>query len=228
MKFLREIPSRVIHVEKRAIVARVPLAGSGHTRTMALGSVRLGKPRVIAICAFVVLLVGVPLVAPTAPARADSHHLGSWESIAPMLKGRSSFGATTGPCPAPPKGPGVGRCIYAVGAFTLADGNLMAEFYDPSAPTLGWRDLPQMAAPLGRSGVSAATGADGRIYAFGINLYDMVSVEAYNPRTNLWEPVPPPVFSPRNGMAAVADAEGRIYALGGGYPSATANVEVYD
>jgi len=189
--------------------------------------------RAFVLCVLAAVLVGVPLVAPITPARANSH-LGSWATIADMQRARFSTGATTGPCPAPP--PETfdrnRRCVYAIGGnYTLTDVNLMAEYYDPA--DRGWHGLPPMTAAAGLQQVAAATGSDGRIYAFGYAYpFNSVTVEAYNPALNIWEPVPPPVYSARPGAAAVADAEGRIYLLGGklgdGYLDATDKVEVYD
>jgi len=187
------------------------------------------------LCALAAVLVGVPLVAPVTPARAAVDYSGSWVGIADMQKARYHFGATTGACPASPEKTDPGKCVYAVGTYTYADANLMAEYYDPAFPGLGWRGLPPMVSPLGRGQAATATGNDGRVYVFGSSIDESVSVEAYDPARNIWEPVPPPLNPNRRSPAAVADAMGRIYVLGGSAdyslgssPPPTADVEMYD
>lgn len=85
------------------------------------------------------------------------------------------------------------------------------EAYTPSTNT--WTTVANMPEP--RTGMAAATGTDGRIYAIGGESAPMVRV--YTPGTNTWTILPGLSKHEdvgRSGLAATA-ASGRIYAIGG-------------
>jgi Ca2+-binding RTX toxin-like protein len=80
--------------------------------------------------------------------------------------------------------------------------------YDPATNT--WEHKADMT--FARSGLAAATGPDGRIYAMGgagLNV-----VEAYTPATNTWTTVTP-MSTTRINFGAATGSDGRIYAIGG-------------
>src|SRR5437868_4466609 len=92
-----------------------------------------------------------------------------------------------------------------------------------------WVTLAAMPTP--RSGLAAATGADGRIYAIGgadASGNPLATVEAYNPTTNTWTTAAN-LNTPRSGLAAVEGTDGRIYVIGGMAASGLTNlVEAYN
>src|SRR5438132_583553 len=87
-----------------------------------------------------------------------------------------------------------------------------------------WVTLAAMPTP--RSGLAAATGADGRIYAIGganASGTALATVEAYNPATNTWATIAS-LNTARSGLAAAEGSDGRILAFGGKSTSALTNV----
>jgi N-acetylneuraminic acid mutarotase len=122
----------------------------------------------------------------------------------------------------------------------------------PRRPTPVTTELAPM--PTARENLGVVTGADGTIYAIGgqLVLPPQVStpgtaqqpptilrtVEAYDPKTNLWSSAPP-LPAPRQGMGVSRGPDGRMYVLGGiavpgtpfpnnGYMSGLRTVFIYD
>ena len=85
--------------------------------------------------------------------------------------------------------------------------------------------------PTARTLLAAATGPDGRIYAFGGSSGD--TAEAYDPIADTWSTVAP-MPTPRSLLSAATGSDGRIYVLGGSavpvpFPDPPFNtVEAYD
>ncbi len=102
------------------------------------------------------------------------------------------------------------------------------EVYTPSTNT--WATAANMQTP--RLGLTAAAGADGRIFAIGGDTLGghagtTTTVEAYSPATNTWAIVAS-MTVPRSGHAAAIGADGRIFAVGGySGPQSTASAEAY-
>jgi N-acetylneuraminic acid mutarotase len=95
-------------------------------------------------------------------------------------------------------------------------------------PALSWNTVAGM--PTARSGLAAAVGADGRIYAIGGTSAagPLATVEAYSPATNSWATAAS-ISVPRTGLAAVEGSDGRIYVIGGMGASGLTNVvEAYN
>lgn len=146
----------------------------------------------------------------------------NWTAVAPMPTARALLGAATGPD---------GR-IYAIGGENSCSNgvcNVLAtvEAYTPS--TDSWSTVASL--PIARSGLVAATGGDGRIYALAgyDGHHSVTTVEAYAPATNSWSTVAPmPTAWP--GFTAAAGRDGRIYAMGGDVSGSTGStsLEVYD
>jgi len=109
-----------------------------------------------------------------------------------------------------------GQTIYVVGGYdaTTKQRNTMYLYHAGV-----WSAGPAM--PTARANLSAALGADGRIYAIGgYNQADgfLATVEAYNPPYARWDaatPLPTAVGC----LAAVSTPRGQIYAIGGNYTS---------
>ena len=105
-----------------------------------------------------------------------------------------------------------------------------------SAPfgTRGWTTVAPLLAPKDLHG--AATGNDGRVYAFGGTSNDgppvTATVFAYDVSANSWVAVAPLAAGPRRNFAYGSDFSGLIYAIGGynftGPPFALSRVEQYD
>ena len=112
--------------------------------------------------------------------------------------------------------------IYAVGGRNNPNSTLNTlEAYIPTVglrlrPGPGvWTD-PLAPMPTARSGLAAAAGRDGRIYALGGSDggAPLSVVEAYDPSQDAWTTVAP-MTTARDGLAAATGPDGRIYALGG-------------
>lgn len=133
-----------------------------------------------------------------------------WTTVASMPTARAGLAAATG---------SDGR-IYAIGGsnnFSTANlkgaGLTTVEAYTPASGR--WATVASM--PTARSGLAAATGSDGRIYAIGgysSKGVGVSSVDAYTPSTNRWATVAP-LPTARGGLAAATGSDGRIYAIGG-------------
>ena len=105
-----------------------------------------------------------------------------------------------------------------------------------SAPfgTRGWTTVASLPAP--KELLGAATGNDGRVYAFGGTSNDgppvTATVFAYDVTADSWVAVAPLAAGPRRNFAYASDASGLIYAIGGydftGPPFALGRVEQYD
>jgi len=154
----------------------------------------------------------------------------TWSSARPMLTARNHQGAAL-----------IGGKIYVVGGrigstfiIGLSTNVNTNEAYDVASDT--WSSVFGMPTP--RSGVGVAV-LSGRMHVLGGEAYlnDLVGTyrthEAYDPRTNSWERLPP-MPTPRHGLA-VAEIGGRMYAVsgsnvaGGGGPHEGVKVnEVYD
>lgn len=96
-----------------------------------------------------------------------------------------------------------------------------------SGSSSSWSAVASMPGP--RSGLGAATGSDGRIYAVGgfDGEVSIAKVGAYQPSSHSWSPVGP-LSVPRAYLAAAAGGDGRIYAIGGELVGvASAVVEAY-
>jgi N-acetylneuraminic acid mutarotase len=154
----------------------------------------------------------------------------TWSSVRPMLTARNHHGAAL-----------IDGKIYVVGGrvgstfiIGLSTNVSTHEVYDVAKNT--WSSV--LGVPTARSGVGTAV-LNGRLHVLGGEAYlnDLVGTyrthEAYDPRTNNWERLPP-MPTPRHGLA-VAEIGGKIYAVsgsnvaGGGGPHEGVNVnEVYD
>jgi N-acetylneuraminic acid mutarotase len=134
----------------------------------------------------------------------------AWASVAPMSTQRYGGAAALG----------LDGRIYVMGGNTTGyhgDGVSSAEAYSPASNT--WTTLPSMSAA--RSYLSAATGADGRVYALGgldPNGTYLSSVEAYNIQLGAWQPIAP-LPTPLGDSAAVS-AGGTVSVFGGVTPTA--------
>jgi N-acetylneuraminic acid mutarotase len=155
---------------------------------------------------------------------------GTWSSARPMLTARNHHGAAL-----------IDGKIYIVGGrvgstfiIGLSTNVNTHEVYDAAKDT--WSSV--LGVPTARSGVGVAV-LNGRLHVLGGEAYlnDLVGTyrthEAYDPKTNSWERLPP-MPTPRHGLA-VGEIGGRIYAVsgsnvaGGGGPHTGVNVnEVYE
>ena len=129
----------------------------------------------------------------------------TWTSVASMSTARDALAAATG----------ADGTIYAIGGHNNgALPTVEAYTRDNASGNDTWAAVTSMG--TARSGLAAATGADGRIYAIGGNNGGTLStVEAYTPSTNTWATVTPAMPTPRTNLAAATGADGRIYAIGG-------------
>jgi len=154
----------------------------------------------------------------------------SWKAARPMLTARNHHGAAV-----------IDNKIYVVGGrigstFIIGLSNNVStnEVYDVAKDT--WSSVLGMPTP--RSGIGVAV-LNGRMHVLGGEAYlnDLVGTyrthEAYDPKTNSWERLPP-MPTPRHGLA-VGEVGGKMYAVsgsnvaGGGGPHEGVNVnEVYD
>ncbi len=154
----------------------------------------------------------------------------TWTLARPMLTARNHHGAAL-----------IDGKIYVVGGrigstFIIGLSNNVStnEVYDVAKDT--WASVLGMPTP--RSGVGVAV-LNGRMHVLGGEAYlnDLVGTykthEAYDPKTNAWERLPP-MPTPRHGLA-VGEIGGKMYAIsgsnvaGGGGPHEGVNVnEVYD
>jgi N-acetylneuraminic acid mutarotase len=155
---------------------------------------------------------------------------GSWSSAAPMLTARNHHGAAL-----------IDGKIYVVGGrigstFIIGLSNNVStnEAYDVAKNT--WSSVLGMPTPRSGLGVAAL---NGRMHVVGGEAYlnDLVGTyrthEAYDPKTNSWQRLPP-MPTPRHGLA-VAEIGGKMYAVsgsnvaGGGGPHEGVKVnEMYD
>ena len=161
-----------------------------------------------------------------------THH---WTAGTPMPAGRSQLAAVTGTN---------GR-IYAIGGLSNVSGVTVCEpagalaagtgararpahpeqtpcyggpntavAYDPRTDT--WTKLANLHTE--RVGSAAAAGRDGRIYVFGgqaRNGLTLTSAEVYDPRTNRWTLIARMIHVRMMGFAAATGKDGRIYLIGG-------------
>lgn len=154
----------------------------------------------------------------------------TWSSARQMLTARNHHGAALIDGKIYVVGGRVGS-TFIIGLSTNVSTN---EVYDVAKNT--WSSV--LGVPTARSGVGTAV-LNGRMHVLGGEAYlnDLVGTyrthEAYDPRTNNWERLPP-MPTPRHGLA-VAEIGGKIYAVsgsnvaGGGGPHEGVNVnEVYD
>lgn len=154
----------------------------------------------------------------------------AWTTRRPMLTARNHHGAAL-----------INNKVYVVGGrvgstfiIGLSTNVSTNEVYDVATDT--WASV--LGLPTARSGVGVAV-LNGRMHVLGGEAYlnDLVGTyrthEAYDPKTNTWERLPP-MPTPRHGLA-VGEIGGKIYAVsgsnvaGGGGPHTGVNVnEVYD
>jgi N-acetylneuraminic acid mutarotase len=154
----------------------------------------------------------------------------TWSPAQPMLTARNHHGAAL-----------IDGKIYVVGGrigstfiIGLSTNVSTNEAYDVANNT--WSSV--LGVPTARSGIGVAV-LNGRMHVLGGEAYlnDLVGTyrthEAYDPKTNSWQRLPP-MPSPRHGLA-VAEIGGKIYAVsganvaGGGGPHEGLTVnEVYD
>jgi N-acetylneuraminic acid mutarotase len=120
---------------------------------------------------------------------------------------------------------GVLAVVLALGFIAVAGVAVRAD---------SWTLVASMPAPKVLHG--AATGSDGRIYAFGGTGDEgppvTATVFAYDVNLDAWTPVAPLAAGPRRNFAYTSDANGLVYAIGGynfsGPPFGLARVERYD
>lgn len=154
----------------------------------------------------------------------------TWSTARPMLTARNHHGAALIDGKIYVVGGRVGS-TFIIGLSTNVNTN---EAYDVGKNT--WSSV--FGVPTARSGVGVAV-LNGRMHVLGGEAYlnDLVGTfrthEAYNPKTNSWERLPP-MPTPRHGLAAV-EIGGKIYAVsganvaGGGGPHEGVTVnEAYD
>jgi N-acetylneuraminic acid mutarotase len=154
----------------------------------------------------------------------------AWTQARPMLTARNHHGAALIDGKIYVVGGRVGS-TFIIGLSTNVSTN---EAYDVAKNT--WSSV--LGVPTARSGIGVAV-LNGRMHVLGGEAYlnDLVGTyrthEAYDPKTNSWQRLPP-MPSPRHGLA-VAEIGGRIYAVsganvaGGGGPHEGLTVnEVYD
>jgi hypothetical protein len=162
-------------------------------------------------------LEGADAGLPPPPAPGCTSGCGSrWKRLADLPTARFDLAAVAG---------SDGR-IYAIGGSvgSTPDSILRTvDAYDPA--TNSWSAVPSLSAP--RTGLAAAVGADGRIYAIGGAIDAARTAEALIPGADHWTPIAPP-FTPREFFAAAPGPDGRIYAIGGWDALDQFPVEVYD
>ena len=154
----------------------------------------------------------------------------TWSSERPMLTARNHHGAALIDGKIYVVGGRVGS-TFIIGLSTNVSTN---EAYDVAKDI--WSSV--LGVPTARSGIGVAV-LNGRMHVLGGEAYlnDLVGTyrthEAFNPKTNSWERLPP-MPTPRHGLA-VGEIGGKIYAIsgsnvaGGGGPHEGVNVnEVYD
>jgi hypothetical protein len=147
---------------------------------------------------------------------------------------------STDPLPQPRFGAGVvavnGKLYVIGGAASDQIGTNTVFEYDPARPA-GSRWQTRSPMPTARMYLGASS-VDGTIYAIGgtpraVPVTDLRTVEAYDPATDAWTPLPS-MLRARAGVVAVGVNTGdpgcgaRLYALGGGYMTPTNTGEVYD
>lgn len=133
-----------------------------------------------------------------------------WKNAAPLPTPRLELAATVG-------GPDLD--IYAVGGSDGTNPLQALEAFQPSVGFHfhgggGWNPLTPM--PTARTRLAAATGPDGRIYAFGgFDGSTALKInEVYDIQTDTWTTVAP-MNTARDGVAGATGPDGRIYAIGG-------------
>jgi N-acetylneuraminic acid mutarotase len=154
----------------------------------------------------------------------------AWSTARPMLTARNHHGAALIDSKIYVVGGRVGS-TFIIGLSTNVSTN---EAYDLAKDT--WSSV--FGVPTARSGVGVAV-LNGRMHVLGGEAYlnDLVGTfrthEAYDPKTNSWERLPP-MLTPRHGLAVV-EIGGKIYAVsganvaGGGGPHEGVTVnEAYD
>jgi len=132
---------------------------------------------------------------------------GTWSTRAAMNTAREFPAAATG---------NDGR-IYVFGGLTSAGTVLnTVECYSPTLNK--WTTVAPM--PTARALAAAVLGSNGRLFVIGGTTSSSLStptnvVESYNPNTNTWSTVLPPMPTARSGLGAATGNDGRIYAFGG-------------
>jgi len=133
----------------------------------------------------------------------------SWTVRAPLPSKRHALAAATAD-------DGVSEKVFVIGGSAGLAATTTNWAYDPLADT--WDTTPA-ALPNPRYFLAAATGSDGRVYAFG-GYYDVApfyygDVHGYDPVTDLWDNALPAMPTPRTKHTAVAACDGLIYVMGG-------------
>jgi hypothetical protein len=133
-----------------------------------------------------------------------------WKSAASLPTPRLELAATVG-------GPDLD--IYAVGGSDGVNPLSALEAFHPGVglhlqPIGGWKPLTPM--PTARTRLAAATGRDGRIYAFGgfDGNTSLKVTEVYDIASDSWTTAAP-MNTARDGVAGVTGPDGLIYAIGG-------------
>jgi N-acetylneuraminic acid mutarotase len=134
----------------------------------------------------------------------------AWKNAPLLPTARLELAATVG-------GPDLD--IYAVGG---SDGTNPLNTLEAFTPSVGlhfrgggeWNALAPM--PTARTRLAAATGRDGRIYAFGgfDGSTALKTTEVYDIKTDTWKSVASMNIA-RDGVAGATGPDGRIYAIGG-------------
>ncbi len=147
----------------------------------------------------------------------------SWIATADVPTARLRAGAALG-------SDGLIYVIGGVEAIFAQTPTAVVEAYDPYFDQ--WRSRAPLPTP--RWDISAATGADGQLYAVGgvdgSTSQSTSRVEAYDPAGNVWSPAPPLNLN-RAGFALAQSEGGKIYVIEGVDPtnggSALDTLEVY-
>src|SRR5439155_1324569 len=132
-----------------------------------------------------------------------------WSTKANMNVARQALGAAEG---------NDGR-IYAFGGATAFSSVAVTNTVECYSPTLNkWTTVAPM--PTARALAAAVLGSNGRLFVIGGTTSSSLStptnvVESYNPNTNTWSTVLPPMPTARSGLGAATGNDGRIYAFGG-------------
>src|SRR6266702_1078918 len=131
----------------------------------------------------------------------------TWTTKASMLNNGPGLGGTM-----------IDGSLYAVGGSQGPNGDVAAmEVYDPATDT--WTMRASMSTARGGLGVTAVKGilyaVGGYSYSIG-NVYDVATVESYDPSTNSWAGKAP-LPAPRGSLAATT-IDGLVFAVGGGAP----------
>ena len=131
----------------------------------------------------------------------------TWTTKASMLNNGPGLGGTM-----------IDGSLYAVGGSQGPNGDVAAmEVYDPATDT--WTMRASMSTARGGLGVTAVKGilyaVGGYSYSIG-NVYDVATVEIYDPSTNSWAGKAP-LPAPRGSLAATT-IDGLVFAVGGGAP----------